>query len=551
MGQMAAERLRQLLGEERLGKTVGYHLGHEDPCRSSDTRLLFVTAGMLRKYTTGALRKLHVLGQTDFGCSFSSTSAGPLPQNRLWSIFPYDFVLVDEVHERSVDCDMALLLLKCLAVKLTTAAAREVQLPLFRIVVMSATISANDFATFLSGESLNLFEAEHAAWTDQTRLLRLRGDLQRAEFLTTGFLPVTTPRNLTLSEAELQRSGMRKRSSLLSWAKNLSVLLNELTRLWKSRRSKDLLSVLREQQSSLAPKKLLWLRISDSTSVRGNCVEVARQTNFPVEELFWEDLRDLAAAPFTCPASQLMDVASPALLRFMGIGPVDGEPFALGTSYGLQRKPEILRMARALAEAKRQAMISLRSPTESSSYDAGTKPNPGSSVQPTVNLLILQIHRDAETEDLRRAKQQMQSPTCMKIILATNIAESSVTFADVSIVIDFALVKEKHVHSLTKAHRLQLCWASRAALQQRKGRAGRVGEGVYMCLIPRELYESLAGLPLPELQRLPLEDVLMDTMAALPGETSDASLFFVSQAQDPPDVTKAHEALCDMEATGR
>ncbi|KAL8453160.1 hypothetical protein Emed_001030 [Eimeria media] len=660
--QMAAERLRQLLGEECLaevgqryiasarrvpsirhvsilcssGKTVGYHLGHEDPCRSSDTRLLFVTAGMLRKYTTGALRKLHVLGQTDIGSSSSNTSGGPLPQDRLCSIFPYDFVLVDEVHERSVDCDMALLLLKCLAVKLTTAAAREVQLPLFRIVVMSATISANDFATFLSGESLNLFEAEHAAWTDQTRLLRLRGDLQKAQLSTSGFLPVTTPCNERQSEAEMQRSALRQRSSLLSWAKNLSVSLNELTRLWKSRRSKDLLGVLREQQSSLASdgrsKKLPWIRISDSASVRGNCVEVARQTCFPVEELFWEDLRDLAAAPFTCSSLQLLEVASPALLRFMGIGPIDDEPFARGASYGLQSeavgerkslfgyaatspsssfaqgeegsvhwddtglqdvnadeysldapklmqrdleeaarlilliytqclkrnvpqrgvlvflpgKPEILRMARALAEAKRQAMITLRSSQASSNHDTGT----GSSAQPTVDLQILQIHRDAETEDLGRAKKQMQSSTCMKIILATNIAESSITFADVSIVVDFALVKEKHVHSLTKAHRLQLCWASRAALQQRKGRAGRVGEGVYMCLIPRELYESLAGLPLPELQRLPLEDVLMDTMAALPGESSDASLFFVSQAQDPPDVRKAHEALCDMEATG-
>ncbi|KAL8275776.1 hypothetical protein Esti_000339 [Eimeria stiedai] len=195
-------------------------------------------------------------------------------------------------------------------------------------------------------------------------------------------------------------------------------------------------------------------------------------------------------------------------------------------------------------------MISLRSPRASSNYDTGTTQIPESSVQLAMDLLILKVHRDAATEDLKRAKQQMRSSTCMKIILATNIAESSITFAGVSIVFDFALVKEKQVHSLTKAHRLQLCWASRAALEQRKGRAGRVGEGVYMCLITRELYESLARLPLPELQRLPLEDVVMDTMAALPGESSDASLFFISQAQDPPDVTKAYEALCDMEATG-
>ncbi|KAL8429850.1 hypothetical protein ACSSS7_006298 [Eimeria intestinalis] len=404
-------------------------------------------------------------------------------------------------------------------------------------------------------------------------------------------------------------------------------------RMWRPQHhARDPLNVLREQQSSLLSdgrsKKLHWVRISDSASVRGNCVQIARQTNFPVEELFWEDLRDLAKAPLKCPASQLLDLASPALLRFMGIDPVDGEPFTLETSGGLQRevrgersfspdstastpdtfiaqgeegsprgadeglqdvneggnsldapklmqedledaarlillihaqslgrnvsqrgvlvflpgwffganeyylyykkasfscltlfmphserrfplsfrKREIMRMARAHTEAKRQAMISLRSSRASLKYGAGTAQNPEILVQLTMDLLILHIHRDAETEDLRRAKQQMQGSTCMKIIVATNIAESSITFADVSIVIDFALVKEKHVHSLTKAHRLQLCWASRAALEQRKGRAGRVGEEVYMCLITRELYESLAGLPLPELQRLPLED---------------------------------------------
>lgn len=42
----------------------------------------------------------------------------------------------------------------------------------------------------------------------------------------------------------------------------------------------------------------------------------------------------------------------------------------------------------------------------------------------------------------------------------------------------------------------------------------------------------------------------MDTMTAFPGESSDASLFFLSQAQDPPEVGRAHEALCDMEAAG-
>ncbi|KAL8439933.1 hypothetical protein Efla_004858 [Eimeria flavescens] len=636
--QMASDRLRQLLGEESLGNVVGYHIGHEDACKSDDTRLLFVTAGMLRKYVTGALRKLHVLGQQDTGSRSDSRSIGTCSGDRLRWIFPYDFVLVDEVHERSVDCDMALLLLKCLAVKMTAAAASGVRLPLFRIVVMSATISSSDFATFLAGESLNVFEAEHAAWIDQTRLFRLRGELLETQLMP-AVLDSSASNTEFPSEVECQQIEARKCDSLLCWARSLSVCFNELALLWKSRRSRALLRVLRDQHSSMATKRLSrsqWKRVSDTSLVRGNCLEVARRTNFPVEELFWEDLRDLATASLTASASQLLEVASPTLSRFMGLesveealppsqGPCAGEHNAADESkilgelsvacrncptarweedsstwpddgfqdlnrgeYSLgnpklrpqdivdaarllvlihiqslrrnapQRgvlvflpgKPEISRMARALADAKREAVNSMRFSCGSASSAAGTNAEAANSVQLAMDMIVLEVHRDAETQDLKLAKQRMQSPTCMKIILATNIAESSITFVDVSIVLDFALVKEKHVHSVTNAHRLQLRWASRAALQQRKGRAGRVGEGIYMCLITRELYDSLSELPLPELQRLPLEDVLMDTMAALPGESSDASLFIISQAQDPPDVTRAYEALCDMEAMG-
>lgn len=102
-------------------------------------------------------------------------------------------------------------------------------------------------------------------------------------------------------------------------------------------------------------------------------------------------------------------------------------------------------MVRALDEAKREAQSALRKLRSSvwgwPRSSTGSVDESESSVEVTIDLLVLQIHRDADTEGLRLASQKAPSPTCMKIILATNIAESSITFVDVGIVMDFALVK--------------------------------------------------------------------------------------------------------------
>jgi ATP-dependent RNA helicase TDRD9 len=53
-----------------------------------------------------------------------------------------------------------------------------------------------------------------------------------------------------------------------------------------------------------------------------------------------------------------------------------------------------------------------------------------------------------------------------RIILSTNIAESSITLPDVGYIIDFCLAKELHVDSETNHESLMLNWCSRASLDQ-------------------------------------------------------------------------------------
>lgn len=121
-----------------------------------------------------------------------------------------------------------------------------------------------------------------------------------------------------------------------------------------------------------------------------------------------------------------------------------------------------------------------------------------------------------------------------KIILSTNIAESSLTvpnvrygsyanqfsqiefssinsdFFPISKVIDLCLTKTIQTDSATNFTSLCMDWASRNNLRQRSGRAGRVMNGRCYRLIPRHMYEFyLPESPQPELLRSPLENVVL------------------------------------------
>ncbi len=76
-----------------------------------------------------------------------------------------------------------------------------------------------------------------------------------------------------------------------------------------------------------------------------------------------------------------------------------------------------------------------------------------------------------------------------KVIVATNIAESSITVPDVKYVIDFCLAKQVSFNIRQKTERLELTWASRASLRQRAGRTGRVADGVCYRLVPLREFE--------------------------------------------------------------
>ena len=98
-----------------------------------------------------------------------------------------------------------------------------------------------------------------------------------------------------------------------------------------------------------------------------------------------------------------------------------------------------------------------------------------------------------------------ETPKIRKIILATNIAESSITISNIDYVIDFCLVKQTKFDEIRNTTMLELKWCSKASCQQRKGRTGRVNDGKYFQLITKELYNQLNENQDPEILRTPLD----------------------------------------------
>lgn len=96
-----------------------------------------------------------------------------------------------------------------------------------------------------------------------------------------------------------------------------------------------------------------------------------------------------------------------------------------------------------------------------------------------------------------------------KIVLATNIAETSITINDIAAVIDSGLAKLNFYNPLTYTASLDESAVSKASCNQRRGRAGRTQEGVCYRLYTRKDFETRPMYTVEEIYRTDLSEVVM------------------------------------------
>ena len=97
-----------------------------------------------------------------------------------------------------------------------------------------------------------------------------------------------------------------------------------------------------------------------------------------------------------------------------------------------------------------------------------------------------------------------------KIVVATNVAETSVTIPDVVVVVDSGRVKERQWDPRRNMASLEEGWVSRASARQRAGRAGRVRPGkCYAMFTSLRASKQMRSHQVPEMHRVPLTEVVL------------------------------------------
>lgn len=104
-----------------------------------------------------------------------------------------------------------------------------------------------------------------------------------------------------------------------------------------------------------------------------------------------------------------------------------------------------------------------------------------------------------------------------RIVLSTNVAETSLTIPAIRYVVDSGLVRLLRFDPRFQVERLQLEMVSQASANQRRGRCGRVCDGICIRLYARETLEESEAFTPPEIQRTSLADVILRMkVSALP-----------------------------------
>ncbi len=127
-----------------------------------------------------------------------------------------------------------------------------------------------------------------------------------------------------------------------------------------------------------------------------------------------------------------------------------------------------------------------------------------------VGFDILPLHGDQPVEDQERAVRRGARP---RLVLATNVAETSLTLDGIALVIDSGLARVLRSSPKTGVERLQLEHVSRANLTQRAGRAGRQSPGRAIRLFTKIEESRLDEALEPEVTRVDLASTLLALLA--------------------------------------
>uniref|UniRef100_A0A8C9WHS0 RNA helicase n=1 Tax=Scleropages formosus TaxID=113540 RepID=A0A8C9WHS0_SCLFO len=164
---------------------------------------------------------------------------------------------------------------------------------------------------------------------------------------------------------------------------------------------------------------------------------------------------------------------------------------------------------------------------------------------PSCRYKVVALHSTLSSQD-QAAAFTIPPVGIRKIVLSTNIAETGVTIPDVVFVIDTGKTKENRYHESSQMSSLVETFVSKASALQRQGRAGRVRDGFCFRLYAKYRFEGFIDYSVPEILRVPLEELCLHIMKCDYGPPED----FLSRALDAPQPQAVSNAVSLLRKIG-
>ncbi|KAE8365691.1 P-loop containing nucleoside triphosphate hydrolase protein [Aspergillus caelatus] len=155
---------------------------------------------------------------------------------------------------------------------------------------------------------------------------------------------------------------------------------------------------------------------------------------------------------------------------------------------------------------------------------------------------ILQLH--SNLPDGQKELFRPISRDCRRVILSTDVAETSITIPDVKFVIDIGKVNQRIYEPHSRSTRFACCWISQSSAAQRAGRAGRVQAGEYFALFTRDMHNSFRVTRFPGMMREDLQQTSLQVKRTVSSASIQDTL---RDSIEPPDEAKVDLAISNLQ----
>jgi ATP-dependent helicase HrpA len=172
-----------------------------------------------------------------------------------------------------------------------------------------------------------------------------------------------------------------------------------------------------------------------------------------------------------------------------------------------------------------------------SSGGHGEVVSPGASRAGRDRLEVLPLYSRLSAAEQHKVFSPVPSSFTRRVVLATNVAETSLTVPGIRYVIDPGTARISRYSRGTKVQRLPIEPISQASANQRKGRCGRLADGICIRLYSEADFESRPEFTDPEILRTNLASVILQMAAINLGDVPDFPFI------DPPDARNIADGL--------